>query len=165
MAKSPIWAFLCVAALIAHTAPFAVASAYGGECKRKIAGFYLEDTDAGVPHRLSRAVQNLPGPLTDAAGNAERGRDVFISIQKGGCASCHQLRALSPAVAQGSIGPALDGAGAKFSEGQLRQVLIAPKSYFPETIMPAYYRSGESEASVLTAAEIEDLVAYLTTLK
>jgi L-cysteine S-thiosulfotransferase len=165
MAKSPIWTFLAVAALIAQAAPAGVASAYGAECKRKIVGFYLEEMDASRPRKLSNALQNLPGSLTGVPGNAEHGRDVLIGAQKGSCVSCHRVGTLSPAIAQGSIGPSLDGAGSKYNEGQFRQVLLQPKAYFPETIMPSYYRAGNSEASVLTAAEIEDLVAYLGTLK
>ncbi len=47
----------------------------------------------------------------------------------------------------------------------LRQVLVQPKAYFPDTIMPSYYKAEGGEASILTAAEVEDLVAYLRTLK
>ncbi len=165
MAKSPIWTFLAVAAFSAQAAPFAGASAYGAECTRKTAGFYLEEMDASRPHKLSRSLQNLPGSLTGVPGNAEHGRDLLIGAQKGGCISCHRVGTLSPAIAQGSIGPALDGIGSKYDDGQLRQVLLQPRAYFPETIMPSYYRAEGSEASVLTAAEIEDLVAYLGTLK
>jgi sulfur-oxidizing protein SoxX len=146
-------------------AAFWAASAYALECKRKAAGFYLEETEANRPHAISRTLEKLPGSLTGAPGNPEQGRDVFISAQKGGCVSCHQLSTLSPAIGQGSIGPALDGTGGKYSEAQLRQVLLEPKAYFPETIMPSYHRAGEAGESVLSAGEIEDLVAYLETLK
>ena len=165
MAKSPIRTFLGAALLFAHAAPFVAGSAYGVECKRKLAGFYLEELDSTRPHKLSSASQSLPASLTGVPGNSEHGRDVFISTQKGACVSCHQVSVLSPAIGQGSIGPVLDGSGAKYNEGQLRQVLLQPRSYFPETIMPSYYRAGDSKASVLTAAEIEDLIAYLGTLK
>jgi sulfur-oxidizing protein SoxX len=165
MAKSPIRTFLGVAVLLTQAAAFWAASAYALECKRKAAGFYLEETEANRPHMISRTLEKLPGSLTGVPGNPERGRDVFISAQKGGCASCHRLGTLSPAMGQGSIGPALDGTGGKYNEAQLRQVLLQPKAYFPETIMPSYYRAGEAGESVLSAGEIEDLVAYLETLK
>ena len=144
MAKSPICIVLGLAVLFAHAAPFGATDAYGAECKRKIAGFYLEELDQTRPHKLSRGSENLPASLTGIAGNSEHGRDVFISAQKGGCVSCHQLSTLSPAIAQGSVGPTLDGAGAKYNEGQLRHVLLQPGAYFPETIMPSYYRAGDS---------------------
>jgi L-cysteine S-thiosulfotransferase len=139
--------------------------ASAAECIRKTAGFYLEEMDQSAPRSLSRSLQNLPASLTGLPGNVNLGRDVFISSQKGGCVNCHQLSSLSPQTPQGTIGPALDGAGARYSDGQLRQVLLQPKSYFPETIMPSYYQAGAAGDSVLTAAEIEDLVAYLRTLK
>ncbi len=165
MAKSNICTYLAVASCLwGLAAPFWLSNAYAAECIRKTAGFYLEDMNASGPHNL-RTLQNLPGSLTGLPGNAGRGRDVFINALKGGCASCHQLRTLPPAIAQGSVGPALDGAGAKYSDGQLRQILLEPGSYFPETIMPAYYRTGAAAESVLTAAEVEDLLAYLGTLK
>jgi L-cysteine S-thiosulfotransferase len=145
--------------------PFASHRASGAECKRKTAGFYLQEMPTGS-HILSPSAQNLPPSLTGAPGDAGRGREVLVSHQKGDCLSCHKVSALSSIVDQGSIGPALDGVGGKYNEGQLRQVLIEPKSYFPGTIMPSYYRApGSPEASVLTAFEIEDLVAYMKTLK
>ncbi len=165
MAKSLIWTFLGVAVLCVQAAAFWTTSAYGLECKRKAAGFYLEETAANRPHKLYRSLEKLPGSLTGVPGNSENGRDVFIGAQKGGCVSCHRLGTLPPAIGQGSIGPALDGTGSKYGEAELRQVLLQPKAYFPETIMPSYYRSGEAGESVLTAGEIEDLVAYLETLK
>jgi L-cysteine S-thiosulfotransferase len=154
---------VCVSAAIVSTGP---GEAYGAECKRKKAGFYLQDTDLGGPRRLSISLQGLPPSLTGVPGDAERGRDVLANRQKGDCLSCHKLSALSSVGGQGGIGPALDGIASKYNDGQLRQVLMEPKAYFPDTIMPSYYRPpGSAEASVLTAAEIEDLVAYMTTLK
>ncbi len=165
MAKSNICTYLAVASCLWElAAPFSLSNAYAAECTRKTAGFYLEDMNVSGPHNL-RALQNLPGSLTGLPGNAVRGRDVFINALKGGCVSCHRLRTLPPAIAQGNVGPALDGAGAKYSDRQLRQVLLEPGSYFPETIMPAYYRAGAAAESALTAAEVEDLLAFLGTLK
>lgn len=165
MAQFNLCAFLAVAScLSALAAPFASTNAYAAECKRKTAGFYLEDMNASGPHNL-RSLQNLPGSLTGVPGNAELGREIFVNTQKGGCVSCHQLSALPAATAQGSVGPALDGAGSKYSDGQLRQILLQPGAYFPGTIMPSYHRPGEAAESVLTAAEVEDLAAYLGTLK
>jgi len=166
MAKLHICTLLAVASCLwAGAAALPPGSAYPAECKRKTAGFYLEDLQASGPHSLLRSQQNLPGSLTGVPGNAELGRDVFLSAQKGGCVSCHQLRSLSSALPQGSVGPALDGTGSKYRDGELRLVLLEPNSYFPQTIMPSYYRAGGGAGSVLTAAEIEDLVAYLGTLK
>jgi sulfur-oxidizing protein SoxX len=73
---------------------------------------------------------------------------------------------MAAVVDQGGIGPVLDGIGSRYSRPQLRQVVVEPKAYFPDTIMPSYYKTdGSTEAPILTAAEVEDLVAYLETLK
>lgn len=140
-------------------------TAYGAECKRKTAGFYLEDMNVGGPHNLVRSLQSIPASLTGMPGNAERGRDVLVDRQRGDCLSCHKVSSLASIAAQGGIGPALDGVGSKYNESQLRQVLVEPKAYFPDTIMPSYYRGEAAAASVLTAAEVEDLVAFLRTLR
>jgi L-cysteine S-thiosulfotransferase len=165
MSKSRI--FACVAAamcLSALAAGLPAGNAYAAECKRKSAGFYLEDMNVSEPHNLRASLQDLPGSLTGVPGNEKLGRDVFISPQKGGCTGCHRLGSLESAIPQGTIGPALDGAGVKYSEAELREVLIKPGSLFPGTVMPSYHQA-RGEESVLTAAEIEDLVAFLATLK
>jgi len=157
--------FLAVASCIAGAAMVpGSGTAYGAECKRKTAGFYLQDTDAAGARNL-RSLQSITQSLTGMQGNAERGREVFIDRQRGDCLSCHKVSSLSSFASQGEIGSALDGIGSKYNEAQLRQVLVEPKAYFPDTMMPAYYRADAPAASVLTAAEIEDLVAFLRTLR
>jgi sulfur-oxidizing protein SoxX len=148
------------------------AGAFGGPgianaaaCKRKTAGFYLADTNAGGARPLAAALQGLPGSLTGAPGDAERGRDVLVNRQKGDCLSCHKVTSIAGAAGQGAIGPVLDGVGAKYNDAQVRQVLIEPKAMFPDTIMPSYYAAAGGDASVLTAAEVEDLITFLRTLK
>ncbi len=125
----------CVAGAMLALGP---GNAHGAECKRKTAGFYLEDTNANGVRRLSASLQSLPGTLTGTAGNAERGREVLVSRQRGDCLSCHQVTSLSSIAGQGGIGPALDGVGAKFSDPQLRKILLEPKDLFPDTIMPSF---------------------------
>jgi L-cysteine S-thiosulfotransferase len=141
-------------------------AAFGAECKRKTAGFFLQDANADGPRRLSVSLQSMPVSLTGALGDPERGREILVNRQKGDCLSCHKVAALASIADQGSIGPVLDGIGGRYNDAQLRQMVVELKAYFPQTIMPSYYKAtGSSEASVLTAAEIEDLVAYLKTLK
>ena len=165
MTKLRIVTFFAVASCIAGAALAPGAgTAYGAECKRKTAGFYLQDMDAGGSRNL-RSLQSIPQSLTGAPGNAEHGREVFIDRQRGDCLSCHKLSALSSFAGHGEIGSSLDGIGSRYNEAQLRQVLVEPKVYFPDTMMPAYYRAGAPAASVLSAGEIEDLVAFLRTLR
>jgi sulfur-oxidizing protein SoxX len=154
---------LCVALAVLS---IGLGDASGAECKRKAAGFYLQDTNANGPRRLSVSLQSIPVSLTGAVGDAERGRDILVSRQQGDCLSCHKVSVLASISDQGGIGPVLDGIGTRYSDAQLRQIVVEPKAYFPQTIMPSYYKAaGAEEASVLSAAEIEDLVAYLKTLK
>jgi sulfur-oxidizing protein SoxX len=153
---------LMFAALI----PFGSHQALSAECKRKTAGFYLLDTYASGPRSLALSLQSMPSSLTGALGDPERGRQLLVNRQKGDCLSCHKLGVMAAVADQGGIGPVLDGVGSRFSRPQLRQVVAEPKTYFPDTIMPSYYRAGAGgEAPILTAAEVEDLVAYLETLK
>jgi L-cysteine S-thiosulfotransferase len=165
MAKFQFCAVLLLAAgLCALVA--APSASTAGECKRKKAGFYLTETAIGGGKRLSAAIGGLPASLTGVPGDPIRGREVFANRLKGDCLSCHKLSQLSSSGPQGGIGPALDNIASKYNDGQLRQLLIEPKAYWPDTIMPAYFRTQDSaEASVLTAGEIEDLVAYMATLR
>jgi sulfur-oxidizing protein SoxX len=74
---------------------------------------------------------------------------------------------------QGTIGPDLKGAGSRNTEGQLRLRIVDPLIFNPDSVMPAYYRREGLERvapafrgkTVLTAEEIEDVVAFLMTLR
>jgi L-cysteine S-thiosulfotransferase len=167
MARLPV--DISVSALLCMVAIFCIAATspvLGAECRAKTAGFYLQDGSTSSLRRLSNLAQSLPASLTGSQGDPERGRAILTNRQKGDCLSCHQLTALSSVGGQGTLGPPLDGIGARFNDGQLRQLVVDPKAYFPDTIMPSYYQSANSpEVSVLTAPEVEDLVAYMKTLK
>ena len=73
----------------------------------------------------------------------------------------------------GDIAPPLSGVGARLSEGQLRLRIVDSSRLNPETVMPSYYKvdglvrvaSAWRGKPVLTAQQIEDVVAYLKTLK
>jgi sulfur-oxidizing protein SoxX len=74
---------------------------------------------------------------------------------------------------QGTLAPNLKGAGARWSEGQLRLRLVDASRLYPDTIMPPYYRvdglvrvaPAFAGKPILTAEQIEDVVAYLLTLR
>jgi sulfur-oxidizing protein SoxX len=136
------------------------------ECKRKTAGFFLQFSNLEAQQQpLTLSLKSLPDTLSGQPGDPARGREILTSPQKGDCLSCHKVGALASIAGQGSVGPALDGVGGRFADGQLRQFVVDPKVYFPNTIMPSYYAPSDPSASVLTAAEVEDLVAYMKTLK
>lgn len=113
----------------------------------------------------------IPAPLTGTRGNAARGREIVLDRQVGLCLLCHS-GPFPEERFQGTIGPDLRRA-ARLSEGQIRLRIVDPGRFNPATIMPAYYRTAGltrvapayQGKSVLTAEQIEDVVAFVMTLK
>jgi sulfur-oxidizing protein SoxX len=111
-------------------------------------------------------------PLGGVQGNAAKGERLMGERQRSLCVLCHSGPFPNPHL-QGTLAPSLGGVGARLSEGQIRLRIVDMKQLNPESIMPAYYSlaAGERVATawrgkpVLKAREIEDLVAYLVTLK
>jgi L-cysteine S-thiosulfotransferase len=120
----------------------------------------------------SNATDALPDSLTAAAGDPVRGRRIVANRQIGLCLLCHS-GPFPEERFQGNLGPDLAGVASRFSEGQIRLRVVDPGRVNPQTVMPAYYRSkGLSRVApayldkpVLTAEQIEDVVAFLMTLK
>lgn len=111
-------------------------------------------------------------PLTGAPGDAARGAELVADRTLSLCVLCHSgLEA--PAHMQGNLAPSLAGIGGRLSEGQIRLRIVNMKALNPESIMPAYGGSspGARVANawrgrpILSAEEIEDIVAYLSSLK
>ena len=113
-----------------------------------------------------------PASLTGAKGDPSRGRAIVANRQVGLCLLCHSAP-IPEERFQGDLAPSLNGVGARLSEGEIRQRIVDPARSNPKTIMPAYYRTeGLTRVApsfrgkpVLTAGQIEDIVAYLVTLK
>ena len=114
----------------------------------------------------------IPLSLTGTPGDAGRGKAIVTSRQTGLCLLCHSAP-LPEEKFQGTIGPDLKGIGSRNTEGQLRLRIVDPRRFNPDTIMPAYYRLDGLERvapafggrTVLTAEQIEDVVAFLMTLR
>jgi L-cysteine S-thiosulfotransferase len=114
----------------------------------------------------------IPLSLTGVKGDVERGRDIVVNRQVGLCLLCHS-GPFPEEKFQGTLAPDLKGTGARWSEGQLRLRIVDASRLNPNTIMPPYYRvDGLTRVdpafegkSVLTAEQIEDVVAYLATLR
>lgn len=114
----------------------------------------------------------IPQSLTGQAGDAGRGRAIVTNRQKGLCLLCHS-GPFAEERFQGDLAPSLAGAGSRWNAGQLRLRLVDSRRVSANTIMPSYYqvdglnRVGANWRGkpVLTAAEIEDVVAFLLTLK
>jgi L-cysteine S-thiosulfotransferase len=111
----------------------------------------------------------IPQSLTGKPGNAERGR-ALIPDRTSTCILCHS-GPFPEAKFQGDLAPGLGGAGARWSEGQLRLRLVDASRFNPATIMPSYYRVDGLDRvgpnwrgkPILSADQIEDMVAYLVT--
>ena len=112
----------------------------------------------------------IPRPLAAEPGQPERGRSIVVNRDQGGCTLCHEV----PGETRfGNIAPSLAGVGAKLSVGQLRLRVADSSRLNPDTPMPAYYRTeGLTQVAgayrgkpVLSAQQVEDVVAWLATLK
>ena len=113
--------------------------------------------------------------LTGQAGDAARGGELIQQRQKTLCVLCHSGPFPDPHL-QGTLAPDLSGIGERLSAGQLRLRIVDMKRLNTASIMPSYYAviadskdtrvaEGWRNKPVLTAEEIEDLVAYLQTLR
>lgn len=112
--------------------------------------------------------------LTGTPGDVAAGRDWFANRKLGNCLACHQNTDQASEPFHGEVGPTLDGAGDRWEPAQLRAIIANPKKIFgDQTIMPAFYsdRTGSRTAkkfagkTILTAQQVEDIIAYVSTLK
>jgi len=116
----------------------------------------------------------LPDPLTDQPGDPVRGKAVAVNADMGNCSICHHLPVPElPEGASGDIGPDLAGVASRLSIPELRQRVVNAKAIDPDTVMPAYHvtagltrvQARYAGKPILTAQQVEDLVAYLATLE
>lgn len=125
--------------------------------------------------RAYRVVEDtIAESLTGQAGNAERGALLVQQRQKSLCVLCHS-GPFPDAHLQGTLAPDLAGVGTRLSAAQLRLRIVDMKRLNPQSIMPTYYAVVAASSArvaanwrdkpVLDAEEIEDVVAYLQTLK
>lgn len=111
----------------------------------------------------------LPVPLA-AGGDAERGRALLAARDPANCILCHAAPGVRFA---GDLAPTLAGIGARLGPAQLRARLVDNARINPATIMPSYHRvegltrvaATHRERPILSAQQVEDLVAYLSSLK
>ena len=110
-------------------------------------------------------------PLTAIPGDPARGRDV-VAGREGNCLLCHALPETGERF-MGNVAPPLSGVGSRFSEGQLRLRVVDSAQVNRETVMPSYYRVEGLDIvaapyrgkPILTSQQIEDVVAYLRSLR
>ena len=144
---------------------------------RRAAGFALA---AVMTACAAAAAQALPSYRVDGdairerlaeAGDASRGKQVVAS-RDSNCLLCHSVPDAGTRI-MGNLGPPLSGVGVRLSEAQLRLRIVDGSRLNADTIMPPYYRTTGLQRvarnfegkTILTAAQVEDVVAYLVTLK
>ncbi|MEP2532566.1 sulfur oxidation c-type cytochrome SoxX [Shimia sp.] len=140
-----------------------------------IAAQASETKPSDVVYEDGAVAQSLTGVPGDVASG-----ETIMNKGAGNCIACHEVSALSNLPFHGEIGPMLDGAGDRWTAAELRGIVANAKMTFEETVMPSFYRTegfirlgnaytgkaheGEVEP-LLTAQQVEDVVAYLMTLK
>lgn len=132
---------------------------------------YAEDV---APNNVKFADNSVAESLTGKPGDAAAGAKVLVDRKLGNCLACHQVSAQSKELFHGDVGPSLDGAGSRWKPEELRAIVTDSKQVFgPETVMPGFYslnvgvnvRKDLVGKTILTAEQVEDVVAYLETLK
>lgn len=118
--------------------------------------------------------------LTGTPGDPVEGKKVMASRSAGNCVACHASEKMKDVPFHGTVGPELDGVADRWSEAQLRGIVANAKQTFDGTVMPAFYKTSgyirpgdgytgkagtEPLPPILTAQQIEDVVAYLVTFK
>ncbi|MCP4933482.1 MAG: c-type cytochrome [bacterium] len=127
------------------------------------------------------AIKAINKSLTGKAGDMVAGEKTMVNKKKGNCLACHVVTKLKARAAKkpkkyadmGLIGPPLDGAAGRYTEGELRMMLVNAKAAFPDTIMPGFYRADKltrvmgkfKGKTVINAQDVENILAFLVTLK
>lgn len=135
-----------------------------------------ETLPADVGYDEGAVAQSLSGQPGDATAGAK----IMTTAALGNCVACHVIGAMPAVEFPGNIAPPLDGAADRWSEAQLRGIVSNAKMTFEGSFMPAFYKSTgyirpgdaytgkaaqEPLPPILTAQQVEDVVAYLLTLK
>jgi len=123
-------------------------------------------------HAYDIAADAITAPLGGLKGDTARGRAIVVDRQKGLCLLYHS-GSFPEQRFQGDIAPTLAGAGSRLSEGQLRLRMVDSTRINPQSVMPSYYRVDHltrvapayRDKPILEAQEIEDVVAFLATLR
>ena len=113
----------------------------------------------------------IPASLTGTPGDVARGRALVVE-RTSTCILCHS-GPFPEQRFQGDVAPSLAGTGKRWSEGEIRLRLVDASRLNAATIMPSYYRIDGLDRvgrtwqgkPILTAEQIEDIVAYLVTLR
>ncbi len=114
---------------------------------------------------------SIPTSLTGTPGDPKKGKKWAIAGRLGHCIACHVMPVDQPYM--GEVGPSLVGVASRYEAGQLRMLIVDPKVINEDTMMPAFYKADGFHrvrkafvgTTMLSAQQVEDIVAYLLTLK
>ncbi len=120
----------------------------------------------------AQEVPEAPPLATSRPADAANGRKIIVDRRRGLCLLCHS-GPFPEERFQGNLAPSLAGAGARWTTGQLRMRLIDSTAIHRQSIMPPYFRTeglnrvarAHAGRTILTAEEIEDVTAFLATLR
>lgn len=127
-----------------------------------------------APDAVEFADDGVTVSLTGVAGDPAAGAAVFKDRGLGNCLACHANADMSGDLFHGNVGPEMDGVASRWEEPMLRAILVNSKQVFTEeTVMPGFYslevgknvREESIGKTILTAQQVEDVLAYLGTLK
>ena len=127
-----------------------------------------------APNDVKFVDSGVAQSLTGAPGDPAAGAKVLVDRKLGNCLACHQVSAQNKELFHGDVGPSLDGVADRWKPAELRAIVTDSKQVFgPETVMPGFYslnvginvRKDLVGKTILTAQQVEDVVAYLETLK
>ena len=143
------------------------------------AGAAVADAQVAPGDVVFGEMGEIEASLTGTPGNPEEGLKVMTNRGLGNCVACHKVGQLPDVPFQGEVGPELTWSGER-SEAELRGIVANAKMMFPDTVMPAFYKTEgftrpgdgytgkaapETIEPILSAQQIEDVVAFLLTLK
>lgn len=112
--------------------------------------------------------------MTGVAGDPVAGAAAFKDRSLGNCLACHANKDMEQELFHGNVGPSMDGVAERWTPEELRAIVADAKKVFgEETVMPGFYsldvglnvRENLVGKTVLNAQQVEDVVAYLATLK
>jgi sulfur-oxidizing protein SoxX len=134
----------------------------------------VQAADPIAPDKVAIKDGQSDKSLTGKAGDPAAGRKWFVGRRLGNCLACHVNKETSDEQFHGEVGPPLDGVADRYDEAQLRAIVVNSKAVFgDQSLMPGFYRvSGMNRVgdkfagkTILSAQQVEDVVAYLKTLK
>ncbi|MBY0268787.1 MAG: sulfur oxidation c-type cytochrome SoxX [Burkholderiales bacterium] len=136
-----------------------------------VAGCASNAADTATLPAYAVTGDTIPAPLVPTPGDSARGQAVMAG-RDANCLLCHAVPESGERF-MGNVAPPLSGVGARLSAAQLRLRVVDQSRLNRDTVMPSYYRvAGLTNVAevyrgkpILTAQQIEDVVAYLQTLR